>query len=129
MRDRPGQSGAPGAWQVARCSSAGRRTIRRNGYSAGWRDDIVDMEPGQSWSACPPSPVRTSSHFTLAFGSSCAPQPSEEVGYLVTKESLYSGAIGIPTADRPPSNGTLCGSLVSIEDAAVNAVGTFPSFD
>jgi hypothetical protein len=40
----------------------------------------------------------TSSHFTLAFGSICAPQPSEEVGYVVIKESLYSGALGLPPA-------------------------------
>jgi hypothetical protein len=99
MRDRPGRGGAPGAWQVARRSSAGRRTTRRNGSWAGSPGDIAGMELlARSWSACPPSPVLTSSHFILAFGSICAPQPSEKVGHLVTKESLYSGASGIPTA-------------------------------
>jgi hypothetical protein len=37
-----------------------------------------------------------------SLGSICGPQPSEEVGYLVTKESLYSGAMGIPTASPAP---------------------------
>jgi hypothetical protein len=98
-RDWPGRDGAPGVWQVAHRSSAGRRTTRNNGASAGSPGGIVGMELlARSWSACPPSPVRTSSHFTLAFGSICAPQPSEEVVYLVTKESLYSGALRIPTA-------------------------------
>src|SRR5918992_6157855 len=98
MRDRPGQGCAPGAWQVARRSLAGRRTIRNNGLSAGSPGGIVGMElVARPWFACPPSPVHISSHFTLAFGSICAPQFSEEVGHLVTKESLYSEAIGIPT--------------------------------
>jgi hypothetical protein len=99
MCERPGRGGAPRAWQVARRSSAERRTTRRNGSSAGSPGGIAGMEHvGRSWSACPISPVRTSSHFTLAFDFICAPQLSEEVVYLVTKESLYSGAIGIPTA-------------------------------
>ena len=49
-------------------------------------------------------PCPTSSHFTLAFGSFCAPQPTEEVGYLVTKECPYLGgagdAVGIPRVLR-----------------------------
>jgi hypothetical protein len=166
-RDWPGRDGAPRAWQVARRSSAGRRTTRNNGSLAGSPGGIVGMElVARSWSACPPSPVRTSSHFTLAFGSICASQPSEEVGYLVTKESLYSGAIRIPTASPALSiiclfAGQYCGryclqlphaagqlppatvdtdcvsaahqwgilrGFASIEDAAVDAVDTFPSF-
>jgi hypothetical protein len=97
-RDRPGRGGAPRAWQVARRSSAERRMTRRNGSSADSPGDIAGMElVARSWSACPPSPVRASSHFILAFDSICAPQFSEEVDHLATKESLYSGAIGIPT--------------------------------
>jgi hypothetical protein len=38
-----------------------------------------------------------------SLGSICGSQPSEEVGYLVTKESLYSGAMGIPTASPAPT--------------------------
>ncbi len=98
-RDRPLRGGTPRVWRVARRSSAGLRMTRRNGSSAGSPGGIADMELlARSWSARPPSPVRTSSHFTLAFGAICAPQPSEGVDHLVTKESLYSGAIGIPTA-------------------------------
>src|SRR5215208_4839826 len=107
MCERPGRGGAPRAWQVARRSSAERRTTRRNGSSAGSPGGIAGMEHvGRSWSACPISPVRTSSHFTLAFDFICAPQLSEEVVYLVTKESLYSGAIGIPTAS--PARSIIC---------------------
>src|SRR5215207_520444 len=107
MRERPGRGGTPREWQVARHSSAGRRTTRRNGSSAGSPGGSAGMElVARSWSACPPSPGRTSSHFTLAFDSFCAPRPSEEVGYLVTKESLYSGAIGIPTAS--PALSIIC---------------------
>jgi hypothetical protein len=103
-RERPGRDGAPGAWKVARRSLAGHRTTRRNGYSVGSRCGIAGMEPAaRSWSPCPPSPLRTSSHFTLGFDSICAPQPSKEVGYLVTKKSLYAGPIGIPTASPAPS--------------------------
>src|SRR5215208_1015525 len=114
MRDRPGRGGTR-AWQVARRSSAGRRTTRRNGSSAGSPGGIAGMELlARSWSAFPPSPARTSSHFTLAFGSICAPQPSEEVVYLVTKEGRYPGAIDIPTA----SPALVCGLLARILDMA-----------
>jgi hypothetical protein len=62
---------------------------RRNGDSAGSPGCIADMElVARSWSAGPPSPVRTSSHFTLAFGSICEPQASDEIGYLESEESL-----------------------------------------
>jgi hypothetical protein len=39
---------------------------------------------------------------------------SQDVGYLVSKESLYSGAIDIPTA----SPALVCGSLARILDFA-----------
>jgi hypothetical protein len=114
-RERPGRGGAPGAWQVARRSSAGHRTTRRNGYSAGSRCGTAGMElVARSWSPCPPSPLRTSSHFTLAFSTICAPQRSEEVGYLVIEEGLFSGALGLPIA----SPALVCGSLARILDIA-----------
>src|SRR5215212_3643795 len=53
-RDWPGRSGAPRAGRVARRSSAGRRTTRRNGSSAGSPRGIVGMEPARSWSTFPP---------------------------------------------------------------------------
>jgi hypothetical protein len=114
-RERPGRGGAPGAWEVARRSSAGHRTSRRNGSLAGSRGGIAGMElVARSWSPCPPSPLRTSSHFTLAFSSVCAPQLSEEVGYLVIKESLDSGALGLSIA----SPALVCGSLARILEIA-----------
>ena len=56
MRDRPGQGCAPGAWQVARRSSAGRRMTRRNGLSAGSRGGIAGMEP--AFRSCSSPPLR-----------------------------------------------------------------------
>src|SRR5829696_9134833 len=53
MRDRPGEGGAPGAWQVARRWSAGRRTTRRNGSPAGSPGGTVGKELARSCSSPP----------------------------------------------------------------------------
>jgi hypothetical protein len=122
------------SWRVASCSLL---------FSGAPHDPQKRFISGFSWPhrghgtccsvmvfACPPSPVRTSSHFTLASGYICASQPSDEVDHLVSKESLYSGALGIPTASTAAGDtdrGLTCrnrrfsGSFIPFNDDAVGA--------
>jgi len=78
-RDWPRRGCAPGAWQVVRCSSAGRHTTRRNDSPAGSPGGIAGMDPAaRSWSPCPPSPVRTIFSLYLCAPTLCRGEPPRE---------------------------------------------------